>query len=76
MVNQLSIVAIATIMQETKQHSMDLKDTIVRLYCARKGYRAIGKELHLHPCTVGSIVCMWKQGGLTRRFSIQCPLKD
>lgn len=62
-------------MQETKQHSMDLKDTIARLYYAHKGYRAISKELHLHPCTVGSKVYMWKQGGLTKNFLTPVPIK-
>lgn len=47
-------------MAKTKEHSVEMRDSVIDLYLKGKGYRAIGKQLNLHPCTVGSIVRKWK----------------
>lgn len=48
-------------MAKTKEHSSDVRQAIVDLHIKGKGYRVIGKQLNLHPCTVGSIVRKWKE---------------
>lgn len=56
-------------MPKTKEHSSDVREAIIALHKEGKGYRAIGKQLNLHPCSVGSIVRKWKTSGHT----VNCP---
>ena len=50
-------------MPRTKELSEDLRQKIIDLYKAKKGYKTISKTLSVHVSTVRKIVCKWRQFG-------------
>ena len=71
-----TVVATARRMATTKEHSSDIWQVSVDLYIKGKGYRVIGKQLNLHPCTVGSIFQKWKKQDYTvNRHRTSAPRK-
>ena len=50
-------------------NSSDVREAIIALHKEGKGYRASGKQLNLHPCSVELIVRKWKTSG----YTVNCP---
>lgn len=63
-------------MPKVKEHSLDVKNNIVREYEAGKGYRKLSKQFNVPVSSVQSIIKKWKeQGSVTNKPRTGAPKK-